>query len=85
MQLNGLDRPERGSLRQWIYAWWKSWQHGPPSHRIDFLLSLLDEPERAARHDRYAFRVRVALMALLLGALAGGIAVLGWDEFLRQM
>ncbi len=85
MQLNGLDRPERGSLRQWIYAWWKSWQHGPPSHRIDFLLSLLDEPERAARHDRYAFRVRVALMGLLFGALAGGIAVLGWDEFLRQM
>ena len=85
MQLNGLDRPERGSLKQWICAWWKSWQHGPPSHRIDFLLSLLDEPERAARHDRYAFRVRVALMGLLLGALAGGIAVLGWDEFLRQM
>ncbi len=85
MNLNGLDRPERGSLRQWLYAWWKSWQHGPPSHRIDFLLSLLDRPERAARHDRFAFRVRVVLLTLLVGSLSGAASALGWEEFWRQM
>ncbi len=85
MQLNGLDRPDRRSPRQWLYAWWKSWQHGPPSHRIDYLLSLIDRPDRAARHDRFAFRARVMLMALLCGALVGGVFVLGWEEFWRQM
>ena len=85
MQLNGLDRPDRSSLRQWLYAWWKSWQHGPPSHRIDYLLALIDRPEYAARHDRFAFRVRLVLMAGLIGALAGGVWVLGWEEFWRQM
>ncbi len=83
MHLSGMDRPERGSLKQVLYAWWKSWQHGPPSHRIDFLLTLLDHPERAARHDRYAFRVRAALMLLLFGALVGTAALLGWEEFVR--
>jgi len=85
MHLSGLDRPDRGSLKQVLYAWWKSWQHGPPSHRIDFLLTLLDRPERAARHDRYAFRLRVTLAALLCGALAGAASLLGWDEFLKQL
>lgn len=85
MQWNGLDRADRGSLRQWIFAWWKSWQHGPPSHRIDFLLTLVDHPERAARHDRIAFRVRIGLMALLLGALGGTVVLLGWDAFVRML
>ncbi len=85
MHLSGLDRPERGSPKQLLYAWWKSWQHGPPSHRIDFLLTLLDHPERAARHDRYAFQLRVALAALLVGALVGAASLLGWEEFWRQM
>lgn len=84
MNLSGLDRPERGSWKQWVAAWWKSWQHGPPSHRIDFLLSLIDRPERAARHDRYAFRVRLALMLQLVGALLLAAAALGRDEFVRQ-
>ena len=76
MTLSGLDRPERGSWKQWVAAWWKSWQHGPPSHRIDFLLSLIERPERAARHDRYAFRVRFALMLLLFGGLI--LAATAW-------
>ena len=85
MHLSGLDRPERGSWRQWLAAWWKSWQHGPPSHRIDFLMSLLDHPERAARHDRFAFRVRVGLMAALVAVLALAVSAMGWDEFRRRM
>ena len=85
MHLSGLDRPDRGSLKQVLYAWWKSWQHGPPSHRIDFLLTLIDCPERAAQHDRYAFRVRVALVVMLLGTLIATASLLGWEEFLRQL
>ena len=85
MHLSGLDRPQRGSIRQWLFAWWKSWQHGPPSHRIDFLLSLLEQPRRAARHDRFAFRVRVGLIVILLMTLIGTATLIGWDEFITQL
>ena len=81
MALNGIARPEPGSQRQWLAAWWKSWQHGPPSHRIDFLLSLIERPDRAVRHDRFAFRLRLGLVLMQSALLAAAAWLMGWDEF----
>lgn len=82
--LNGWDAgPTRGNLVQRGIGWVRAWQHGPMTARIDYLLGLIDHPERADRHDRRAFWFRVLLLVLLLGvtaagAVVGGKSLLAW-------
>lgn len=85
MVLNGWDGvPGRGNLFQRAMSWVRSWQHGPMAARSNYLLGLIDRPERADRHDRKAFWVRLVMAVALLGmAVAGG--VVGGSELLRLM
>ncbi|MCU0705535.1 MAG: M48 family metallopeptidase [Fimbriiglobus sp.] len=71
LMLNGWDAaPRRGNLFQRAMGWVRAWQHGPTTSRIDYLLGLIDQPERADRHDRRAFWVRVLLAIVLMAFTA---------------
>ncbi len=81
--LNGWDAgPKRGNLFQRAMGWVRAWQHGPMTVRMDYLLGLIDRPERADRHDRKAFWVRVVLVLVLLAITAAG-AVVGGRELME--
>jgi len=85
MVLNGWDGVQgRGNLFQRVMSWVRSWQHGPMAVRVDYLLGLIDRPERADRHDRKAFWVRLVLVLVLLHMAAAG-AVVGGSELLKLM
>lgn len=83
--LNGWEGGHgRDNLFQRVLSWVRSWQHGPMAVRVDYLLGLTLHPERADRHDRRAFWVRVTVAGVLLAVAAAG-AVVGRNELLRLM
>lgn len=85
MVLNGWDGEHgRGNLFQRVLSWVRSWQHGPMAVRSDYLLELIDRPERADRHDRRAFWFRVVLAVVLFGTATAG-AVVGGSELLKLL
>jgi len=84
----GLDRPGRGpraSLRRRAQSWLRAWQHGPMSHRIEFLMRLADDPALGDRSDRAALLAKAGLMAALAAGLGGLSLVVDWAEIARGM
>jgi len=88
MSLNGIDDPEHSG--RWRHlnrslSWLRSWLHGPPRHRIAYLESLLDKPERADRHDRLVFWFRIGVFAVLISLVTLGGSVVGWAELWKRL
>ena len=84
--VTGMNGSTAGSQRlaaRWL-AWFRSWQHGPPHARIEYLQSLMVHPENAAKHERYAYRVRWGLALALVVAILASASILGWNEMLKQ-
>jgi STE24 endopeptidase len=86
MGMNGLTAADakKSFAKRWI-AWFRSWQHGPPNARIEFLQSLMDKPELAAAHDRKAYRLRWGLALVLIAIILATGTAIGWHELWRQM
>ena len=61
-----------------VWAWVRSWQHGPPGERIAYLHRLIDHPEDEPRFQRRAFAMRVALIVGLITFTAGLTWAVGW-------
>jgi len=78
-------RGPRPSLRARAQAWLRAWQHGPMSHRIEFLLRLADDPALGDRSDRSAFRFKLGLTAALVLGIAGLSLVVDWHELVRGL
>lgn len=86
MLLNGQDPTAGTGLRAMgrrLLAWLRAWQHGPVPSRIEFLLKLLTQPDLAAKHDRYAFRVRLWVVLVLGLAIVGSGFTIGWTELVK--
>ena len=74
--MNGMaPEARRGFAARWL-AWFRSWQHGPPNARIEYLQSLMVNPELARVHDRYAYRVRWGIAIVLAAILAASTAAM---------
>jgi hypothetical protein len=86
MGMNGMSDSDanRSFAKRWI-AWFRSWQHGPPNARIEFLQSLMDKPELALAHDRKAYRVRLIIALVLIAIILAIGTAIGWHELWRQM
>jgi Zn-dependent protease with chaperone function len=82
--MNGTDAAGRRSVSARWLAWFRSWQHGPPHARIEYLQSLMIHPERAADHERYAYRVRWGLALALAAAVAASASYLGWNDMVKR-
>lgn len=76
--LGGGGGDEKAGRWRRVGAWVKAWQHGPATTRVNFLYRVADRPALADRHDRFAFRVRAALVAGLVAVLVASGCVLGW-------
>ncbi len=83
----GLDRRggPRPTLRARAQSWLRAWQHGPMSHRIEFLMRLADDPGLGDRSDRAAFRFKLGLTAALLLAIGGLSFLVDWADIARSL
>jgi Zn-dependent protease with chaperone function len=69
-QLNGINRDRPGFLQ--------SWQHSTIARRVEFLQSILYDPQEEPRFQRRVALVKWALLAVLVGTLAVLLKVNGW-------
>ena len=82
--MNGLNTVGRRSFAARWLAWFRSWQHGPPQARIEYLQMLMVHPERAVEHERYAYRVRWGLALALVVTIVVTASWIGWGELWKQ-
>jgi hypothetical protein len=68
-----------------LMAWARAWQHGPAKSRIEFLYRLQCDPGLAVRHHRFAFRLRVVMIALMMMLVILVGSWIGWAELLRKL
>lgn len=85
-----LDRvvgSDSEKLRGWalIWSWVRSWQHGPPATRIQYLLSLTETPEEESQFQRRAFALRVAIVVILVAVTVGLVWLVGWRQVLTGL
>jgi STE24 endopeptidase len=92
MALNGSESSSRklmGWRRLWqqYSEWTRAWQHGPLAFRVNYLFRVAESPKLAAAHDRWAFRIRLILVLVLLVILIGGGAIVyqdAWQQLTGQ-
>jgi STE24 endopeptidase len=73
----------RGLARLWALI--RSWQHGPPGDRINYLINLIERPEEEARFQRRFFVFRIGLVVGLSLISASLVVALGWRQVLSGM
>ncbi len=90
--LNGYSGPEddlqsrrlRGLIAD-LLGWLRAWQHSTMPRRVNFLLSLIDEPARERRFQRRVFLLRWGLV-LGLGTLLVVLGqAVGWRQLLQTL
>ncbi len=74
-----------GSLFRRLFGWLKAWQHSTMPRRIEFLLSLIDEPGKEQRFQRRVTLLRWGLIIGLVVVLLGLGQAVGWQDFLQAM
>jgi STE24 endopeptidase len=73
----------RGLARLWALI--RSWQHGPPGDRIQYLIGLIERPEDADRFQRRFFVFRIGLVIALVVISGAFVTALGWRQVLSGM
>jgi STE24 endopeptidase len=63
--IGGGSHESKRFLRRWLDRF-LAWQHGPPSERIDYLLSLIEQPQKAIAFQRRFFAMKVAILVILI-------------------
>ena len=83
----GLDRRggPRPTLRARAQSWLRAWQHGPMSHRIEFLMHLADDPALGDRSDRAALRLKLGLTGALVAGVAALSLLVDWADIARAL
>jgi hypothetical protein len=91
--LNG--RPEQGAEPEpqhslWAmlkagFAWLRAWQHSTMQRRVQFLLSLIGNPERERRFQRAVTVLRWGLIVGLVVTLYVIGNAVGWHELLQTL
>ena len=87
-QVNHLDEPRGRSLVQLVrglLGWLRAWQHSTMPRRVNFLLSLIDDPSRERRFQRSVTLLRWTLLGGLVVALYALGEAVGWHELMQVM
>lgn len=63
----------------------RSWQHGSIPERIEYLLSLLEQPEREGEFQRRVYRLKWAIVLGLVAFIAAIGSIVGWDEMIKTL
>jgi STE24 endopeptidase len=89
-QVNLMDEPGGGrrSLVQLVrgfLGWLRAWQHSTMPRRVNFLLSLIDNPTRERRFQRSVTLLRWILLGGLAALLYALGEAVGWRELMQVM
>lgn len=87
-QVNHQDEPRGRSLVQMVrgfLGWMRAWQHSTMPRRVNFLLSLIDDPSRERRFQRSVTLLRWTLLGGLAAALYALGEAVGWHELMQVM
>ena len=82
---SGAKRPTVGTMVRAVFGWLRAWQHSTMPRRVQFVLSLIDDPGRERRFQRRVWLLRWGLVLGLTTALAAVGTAVGWRELLQVL
>ncbi len=78
-------RPTPGEMMRGFFKWLRSWQHSTMSRRVEFLLSLIENPRRERQFQWRVTALRWGLLVGLVAALFGLGEAVGWKDLLKEL
>jgi STE24 endopeptidase len=79
----GREKPGRYFMK--LRSWFRDWQHGSIADRVDFLQTVIHEPELVERTHRRVRWIRVGLIVALLVTLLALGQRLGWMTLAQML